>query len=502
MSRRLFVTPFQSEQNTAFWVESTVPLNVEDQLVPGVPGTMTRNEDPEQSFKLLADAVRRSSGVVIAVHGFNIPKCVAERLFLKLASSVREAGKDALFIGYRWPSETVFSNVRSGLQAAPPTMVGAAIVLATVLAVIHLAFDNYLVDVALFAIAMALVGVFVSLWLLRSFVYFRDLDRATNHGIPDLVHLVRELDRVIQKPGGSDSARRIPLSFVAHSMGALIVVSAVRLLDEVLAPLDAEPGRVSPNFCLGQLVLVSPDIPVELIMPRRPNWLETSLAEFRELHLFSNDGDIVLKMISTVANYVMTPVRFWANGYRLGNMAVVRPPDGVPPFGVVNAAITGQGTAAFLGSLRLGWFTLLQRIDPIPLRDVWFDWFARRARQDPMTAGAVQIDDKSVLLPVRISYFDCTDSIDGSPRPTRGKQKLELSLLDNWQLALDAARNNPAVDVHSAYFYGPVTVGLIGKLAAVGLRRSVTVSELSTQCAAVHIRVLLAPELLREKAAS
>lgn len=67
---------------------------------------------------------------------------------------------------------------------------------------------------------------------------------------------------------------------------------------------------------------------------------------------------------------------------------------------------------------------------------------------------------------------------------------------DNWQLLWDAARNNPAVDVHSGYFYGPLTVQLMGRLATIGLRDGVSLEQLSSDCERVRIRVLLAKEHL------
>ena len=487
MPERLHVTPLERGDSASFWVESTAPLNVEDSFEPR---RLEFGPNSTSGFVSLAAAVGGARRVVIAVHGFNVPKWAAEKLFRRLAASAREKGDGTIFIGYRWPSESLFSNIGSGLYATPPTAVGLALLASLLLGGGIAAFQDGRVELALAAVAMAIVGCFATLWLIRSFVYFRDLDRATHHGIPDLVHLIRELDRRVANQ--RDGEHRIELSFIGHSMGALIAVGSIRLLTEVMSPVDASRGQVSPHFFLGHLVLVSPDIPVESILPRRSNWLEQCLREFRELHLFSNDGDIVLKMISTVANYIMTPVRFWANGYRLGNMAIVRPEAGLAPFGVVNTG--APEPRGFLDKLRLGWFTLWQRLDPIPSRGAWYDWFARRARLDPATTPRHTFPEGSVPLPMRISYFDCTDSIDGPKRLTRGKQKKELSLFDNWQLFFESAIPGGSLDVHSGYFYGPVTVDLIAKLATLGLRQYLTPAEVSARCAPVCIRVLLAPE--------
>jgi hypothetical protein len=70
-------------------------------------------------------------------------------------------------------------------------------------------------------------------------------------------------------------------------------------------------------------------------------------------------------------------------------------------------------------------------------------------------------------------------------------------MLDNWQLLLDLAFGRSSIDVHSGYFFGPVTVKLIAKLAARGLRDYKTPEIVSSKCSTVGIRVLLSPELLR-----
>ena len=496
---RLYVTPLSPDQTGAFWVESSVPLNIEDRSTPGLPSQAVNGDLRWDGFQSLVKAVRHGRRVVIAVHGFNVPKRVAEGLFAKLSASVSAADPKTVFVGYRWPSETLFSNARSWLYASPPAMVGAAILL-TLLLSVGWWLGGFWTDIALMWCAGLGAGVFGSLWLLRGLVYFRDLYRATNHGIPDLVHLVRELERGLASSENAEAHQGVQLSFIAHSMGALIVVGTVRLLADVMAPLDAAAGAVSGRLSLGRLVLVSPDIPVELIMPRRSNWMQQSLQEFHELYLFSNDGDVVLKMLSTIANFIMTPLRFWANGYRLGNMAVVRPCS--PPFGVVNAPFEVDDDT-FLKNLRLGWFTLHQRLHAIPTRGAWFDWFAFRAKRDPRTAlEAAPATDAAI--PLRFTYFDCTDSVDfdctasvdGPHRLTRSKEKRELSLWDNWQLLWDTASNNPAVDVHSGYFYGALTVRLIGRLATIGWRDGVSLEQLSSDCERVRIRVLVAKEHL------
>jgi hypothetical protein len=60
-----------------------------------------------------------------------------------------------------------------------------------------------------------------------------------------------------------------------------------------------------------RFVLASPDISAEALLSNRANFLASSLRRFREAYLFSNEGDEVLRQISTTANYFSFPTKSW-----------------------------------------------------------------------------------------------------------------------------------------------------------------------------------------------
>lgn len=181
----------------------------------------------------------------------------------------------------------------------------------------------------------------VTFILLRIVVYFRDGYRATAFGVPDLVEIIRQIDK---KLADQDARRnQVQLSFVAHSMGAYVVTNAVRILSDVFSPesmrvsLNVQPKNIPMSvpsgigkvFRLKQLVLVSPDIPAEALISSRANFLSASLMRFEDAFLFSNEGDEVLRQISTTANYFSFPTKSNSFGYRLGNVCLLGIPCGI-----------------------------------------------------------------------------------------------------------------------------------------------------------------------------
>jgi hypothetical protein len=87
-------------------------------------------------------------------------------------------------------------------------------------------------------------------------------------------------------------------------------------------------GRIGNLFQLSTLVLVSPDIPVWALATGRSNQLQASLRRFREVCIFTNDADVVLRLASTLANYFVFPSSTRQGGYRLGNVVnLAKQPD-------------------------------------------------------------------------------------------------------------------------------------------------------------------------------
>jgi len=88
--------------------------------------------------------------------------------------------------------------------------------------------------------------------LLRLAVYFRDGYRATNYGVPDLVEVIRQLDRKVtekaESRGGEPEYKNpVKLSFIGHSMGGFVVTNVVRILSDVFSP-PQDPRRTEPDY--------------------------------------------------------------------------------------------------------------------------------------------------------------------------------------------------------------------------------------------------------------
>ncbi|CCJ08367.1 alpha/beta hydrolase [Methylocystis sp. SC2] len=451
----------------AFFVESTAPENIDDkESVPSTP-EYCKPSTIDHIVETLAD--RENPKLLITVHGFNTPRDrvldTYQKSFLAVSEDAELQGRGLVCVGYRWPSEAMGTPWRSGLQAAPLFLIG---VLFTALAAVYLVnFYFEICDwwtfarVAITAITAAMAVVPLTLFLLRLIVYFRDGFRATNYGVPDLVNLIRDIDDKLSKhpkrrslrTDADDLAGRVDLSFIGHSMGGFVVTNAVRILSDVFSPeaiaamrhgpalLGSEVERqqrevrskIGKSFLLRRLVLVSPDIPAEVLLLGRSNALHSSLIRFQEAHLFCNEGDEVLRDISTTANFFSLPTKSRRFGYRLGNVGVL-----------TRWGISEQLT---LGNLRVGACTL-------------YELYAQ--------LDAVQSEESFAQ---RLTYFDCTDSIDDEGHgvvtdATRGAAP-SLSWLGHLRLLWIYVKGE--VDVHSGYFLKPSLVRrLIYRFAAIG----------------------------------
>jgi hypothetical protein len=543
----------------AYWIESTAPLNVDDR--PGEASLASPRSAKETCAvkEALSDSSvdeiaaflneHESPEVVITVHGFNNPVDVVLRRyqssFAAVAVDPAISAKPALAcIGYKWPSEGIFWPAGSSIRAAPGFLIGVAVIALAFLVLAALWLNTfslpafaplpgvprfwiYLLSLLLFAVFFAVPAATV---LLRAVVYFRDGYRAAQYGVPDLVEVIRRLDMALDGPLlGRKRTQPVKLSFIGHSMGAFVVTSLVRILSDVFgatwppnSPHAEDPNAdversIGKHFCLGRLVLVSPDIPAEALLTRRANFLGPSLRRFEEAYLFSNEGDVVLRLISTLANYFSFPTRSRKHGFRLGNTEVVDPmqPNAVaPPPGIVNkeAWLAGsEPTREFPRRLRVGALTL-DRLDHT-LQDTVQAEEAGPAENSvpPLQAQPSLTQAPRSRLLERFSYFDCTDyKEDGRAYLSRAKRRPRLGWWNQWSLLLTYLLGG--VDVHSGYFDGPVTRSLIYRLACLGFLDLVAalappratprerVEALDQLCRATGIQVLLSPELFRQKA--
>jgi pimeloyl-ACP methyl ester carboxylesterase len=420
--------------------------------------------DPRQAIERIAQTLARQEApkLVITVHGFNSPRDAVLKTYAQSFQSVN--GDKALHdrglvcVGYRWPSERMGTPWRSGLAASPIFLL---ITLFAALASVY--FVNFVLELCevarIFRMLITAVTAFmavipITLYLLRLIVYFRDGYRATTYGVPDLVDIIRLLDDALAKQLSEmgKTQARADLSFIGHSMGGYVVTNVVRILTDVFSPAamtamkamtageevlgthadDIELSYIGKAFLLRRLVLVSPDIPAEVLLSGRANALRSSLIRFQEAHLFSNEGDEVLLDISTTANFFSLPTKQRNFGFRLGNVGVL-----------TDWGIT-KGVS--LDKLRVGSQTLSQLYTAL---------------------DAAQSSDDFAQ---RLTYFDCTDSIEngeGVVTNARPGEPCDLSTMGHLRLLwLYVTQGRP--DVHSGYF-APGFVGqLIYRFACIG----------------------------------
>lgn len=368
----------------AYMVASTAPYNVEDPALEFLDPVTKKI--PEKSEKLLKQIIahlkehKGNAEILIVIHGYNTSVTGVKEWFEDIKKHIenyRGCPDGFLLIGYRWPSEQIVASELSGsrkstLDAVKDKYESSKKVLPVVLNVIsHYGILGFvggvtgllvsllvslLTDVlavpdmstvrvvALIFIVASLVAILpiFTVLLLRLAGYFRDNYRANYYGVPDLVELIRQIDAGLID-GVSDEERgklkedwdkrRIKLSFLGHSMGGFVVTNTVRILSNVfdsksVGTLSTTDTKKAPSpdignvFRLGRLVLVSPDIPAETIISGRANYLKSSLRRFEEAYLFSNEGDMALRLASTAANYFSFPTRTQDGGYRLGNVNI------------------------------------------------------------------------------------------------------------------------------------------------------------------------------------
>ena len=310
-----------------------------------------------------------------------------------------------------------------GARKALPTLAGWILTLGILIVVISLPFYfipgttnvvlNWLGRAGEHAFTLTgwtAAGLMLMAVLLRIIVYFRDNYRASNYGIPDLIQIIRAIDAEImrqrEQSGKTGPWPRVQLSFIGHSMGGFVVTNAIRTLSDVFAVrVDAlnsygagSPPALRPEqpshaigeaFELKRFVLASPDIPAETLLSTRGNFLASALSRFDEAYLFSNEGDEVLRQISTLANYFVFPAKSRNHGFRLGNLEILS-----RNFGMIDV-----DEQDYLRVLRIGNLTLQELYDGL-----------EQAKEKRLVNTAPA--PEQAPLPKRFTYFDCTDYID------------------------------------------------------------------------------------------
>jgi pimeloyl-ACP methyl ester carboxylesterase len=482
--------PFQG-----FFVCSTAPINVEDPPLGGDDG------DPTIAIAAMADLLNQQpeAEIVILVHGYNTDQQYIEHWYRETGNYIvqqyPQTHKGMIFIGYRWSSEPAAATLKLGFslaQVALPkllTIMGRSSLGGIILALLALGLSLWLIVVegikfigllltstSILGIAFFVLAPILTLLLLRLSNYFRDTYRANHYGVADLIELIRQIDRTVSqsRPHGP----RIKLSFIGHSMGAFVVTQTVRTLADVFDPntigtlnfSDRSPAlsnQIGNVFELGRLVLVAPDISAESIISGRANVLRSSMRRFEEAYLFSNEGDMALRLASTIANYFSFPAKTRDGGYRLGNVAVRKrdtKSDRVEQYGIVNIDETANliEKQQFLEYLFIRrQYSLKQRQDEI--------WGKNELRQQAFAQGLDHQQVEQTLdrlcrksIAELFTYIDCTDYCEIVCDPKTQKMrsrgivslatgKTNLSLWDFCTLLIAFARQK--IDPHGGYLF-------------------------------------------------
>ena len=399
-------------------------------------------------------AALKPDRIVIHVHGYNNPGPVAEARAEKAwRDYFANSDPRTVYVAFVWPSEAgLRPNVWSiwGL----PALGHALTLFGLALAILGRGFWTALGGSLLVGFVGYLVG-------LRIAAYYRDRYRAEEYGVPDLVEAVRALDAKLGEVCGENG---VELSFLGHSMGAFVVTSAVRILSDVFYR-DAREDAIGEAFHLANLVLVSPDIPVQALVSTRVNFLATSLGRFHGRFLFTNAGDVVLDPISTTANCPILPVRTDKRNARLGNVAVL--------------PRAGAGLEGFFEEVDPDDYDLRLRTPHGPVRDV------------------VAIQPGKPRMPVApgnaFMVFDCT----GVRNPRIAMRNavsfplvFRLVALVGYALRVVAPGLGVGQDVHSGYFDHPEVAKALYGAAEFGQPLRHTEKPLAKWAADFGVRIL------------
>lgn len=169
--------------------------------------------------------------------------------------------------------------------------------------------------------------------MMRVIVYQRDRYRSIHYGSPDFSEFFWRLDQKLEKLQNSSSKLtnlpKISVNLIGHSLGALVVVNSLRILSDKFGKdedkfgktekAEEEKGDIGECLTLDKLIFSAADIPLEFLRESRNNYVRSAILRSRTIYLFSSDRDIVLRYLSTFANWWVEP-SFQMSGLRLGNI--------------------------------------------------------------------------------------------------------------------------------------------------------------------------------------
>jgi hypothetical protein len=498
-----------------FFVISNAPINVE-RISNQAPNNQHTYEQIQEIAKFLRDS-QGTAEIVINIHGYNSKESSVREGYQKIASYINSENyinrKNMVFIGYRWPSEyflgsggsesesfkKIFNEAITGLPVLFKTILTTTLFLLLLVVLpigIFFLLSSSIPKLLIFFISLLFgllafsLGTVFSIIFFRVTVYFRDAYRATNYGVPDLVELIRQLDYAIVENSPKQNReskklywrdKKIKLSFIGHSMGAFVTSNVVRILSDIFDESSIEQPHEDNNkrqpspdignvFSLGRLVLVSPDIPIETIIPGRANFLRSSLRRFEESYLFSNEGDIILRVASTATNYLSFPAITYDRGFRLGNVIVNSYQNGSfgyqnKRYGIINLQqeeyVVNYDTEEVMRSICIVSDEKLKSIQEV---------YDEKLRLK-LIQGIIDSPNTAKQEPIAalFTYFNCTDyKENGKGIVSRALGKEQLNFWDCFVLIIDYLTSK--IDVHGGYFEGKLSKKMIYGLAFLGFK--------------------------------
>ncbi|MEM7796780.1 MAG: hypothetical protein AAF579_20280 [Cyanobacteria bacterium P01_C01_bin.118] len=568
---RIGAPDHQQSSIPGYFVMSSAPPNIENAREAQESELREAAQGAKELASYLYDVFTRNGDgpdpeLMITVHGYNSGRSSVRDWYKNIFQYINQYDPaiphqgNQVFIGYRWPSENIeLQRLGEAFKALPPlprdlmlTGFGGAFIL-LILEILQWdkSWIGWLV-VPLLTVLLGLSAVVVTLVILRMVVYFRDRYRAQNFGVLDLVELLRQIDRELVNLKAAEikrlnpdddnpfaqaskfwkqTHRKVKLSFLGHSMGGFVVTNVVRILSDVFdtrSISNQPPADIGSVFRLERLILTSPDIPILTIVSSRGNFLSSSLRRFSESYLFSNEGDLALRIASATANYFTFPSSTKDMGYRLGNVSLKAGRSNTTPCGIVNLSALDE--YFFPGS------SLSEAIarNPEKVMDhlfLTYNWgkdegyntlaklLKERRQPSQLVNGAQGEQSSSITIADFFTYFDCTDYKDvrfsvadsSVSQQTQGlltqaKEKKALSWWDYFGLIVEGARGK--LDVHGGYFQGEFTQAMIYRIAFLGFTGylktldndpnmafdpHVALSKLHMQCRDLGIQSFLSP---------
>jgi len=514
-----------------YFVMSTAPCNTDDKAAFA---TSKNNSEAQARAGIRAiaqdlhrietdETIAEPPELTVAVHGYNTEENGIRAWYSDMYRHVAQddlhirSQRNLVFVGYRWSSERLsvkLSHLWTNMRALPEVpqaflALGLLVVLSYwgwALLWGHSQGANRWLGLffqACFGSAIASTMLILTLLLLRITGYFRDVYRAINFGVPDLTELIRQIDQAVvelraedlrreyrdvieairQAKQQSDRYQKIRLNFLGHSMGGLVITNVVRILSDVFdtRSIDRDPpSEIGNTLSLGRLILASPDIPVLSIVSSRANGLASSLRRFREAYLFSNEGDLALRLASTTANYISFPSSGQSHGHRLGSIALT---NKVYSKGVINLPLLREH---YVKDLSLCDAIIKDPLDILNCLFITHSSGKGKKGRGYLSLGDLFRDETQkktrATLADLFTFFDCTDykdyrlelgrnggrkySAHKTGLLTRAKEKENLKLWDYIELIIDSLLGRR--DVHGGYFQGEYSRRLMYRIAFLG----------------------------------